>query len=340
MEVFGLPKTAEAVLTTLLTEREVSSWKVAGDGDSTVFILRFNSTQRTTGQPPLHGSWRRKPPCAIQRDRRRAELRRQGQERTQPHNTDNSSSNNDNHGRGQVADTTERKTAVESLVISEASDILLPLPSKIRKDMFDSTRCVSHPVTQDTQPTTRDSARDSDELMETGQACSSASDVSQTVMLVNMPDTCTGGNSGNSGSSEKSASEKTIKIEKLAIEAGIRRYDVDRCVKDITDMRTKTQLCDETRNKIFRKVVLDRRDNREVLVGESDDIIMTYDCQRTGSVLWYVTHGKQPPDPFVVLFQGCLKSLPPADEGKYQREKETMLMLLQTLCHLLSSALN
>ena len=84
MPVVGLPTAAEAALSDLLTTQALTSWKVVGEGDSTVVVLRFHQD----GRPPYHrtmpnslGYFRRKAPCQIKRDEIRSQRRRE--EKTQ-----------------------------------------------------------------------------------------------------------------------------------------------------------------------------------------------------------------------------------------------------------------
>ena len=84
MPVVGLPTAAEASLSDLLTTQALTSWKVVGEGDSTVVVLRFHQD----GRPPYHqampnslGYFRRKAPCQIKRDEIRSQRRRE--EKTQ-----------------------------------------------------------------------------------------------------------------------------------------------------------------------------------------------------------------------------------------------------------------
>ena len=78
MPVTGLPVAAEAVLSSLLSTQELSSWKVASENQTTVVVLRF---KQDGGRPSIaddnsHGHWRRKPPAQIRRDQHRAQKRR------------------------------------------------------------------------------------------------------------------------------------------------------------------------------------------------------------------------------------------------------------------------
>ena len=49
MTIAGLPVHVEAVLSTLLADRHVKSWTVAGEGQDTVFVLRLNPSQQDQG---------------------------------------------------------------------------------------------------------------------------------------------------------------------------------------------------------------------------------------------------------------------------------------------------
>ena len=83
MPVAGLPAAAEASLSSLLASQELSSWKVVGEpGASTVVVLRFCIRG---GRPLLEardvrGTFRRKPPSMVKRDRQRAEQHRRNRE--------------------------------------------------------------------------------------------------------------------------------------------------------------------------------------------------------------------------------------------------------------------
>ena len=48
MTIAGLPAQVEAALTTLLADHYVKSWTVAGEGQDTVFVLRLNSSPRSS----------------------------------------------------------------------------------------------------------------------------------------------------------------------------------------------------------------------------------------------------------------------------------------------------
>ena len=76
MTVTGLPAAADIVLSTLLATETLSSWKVDGNENQTVVVLRF-----TKGQPfamdNAQARFRRKPPAQIARDRKRSQIHRE-----------------------------------------------------------------------------------------------------------------------------------------------------------------------------------------------------------------------------------------------------------------------
>ena len=76
MTIAGLPARVEAVLTALLADRHVTSWKVAGEGQDTGFAFRLNSSQQDRDAAITTGYWRKKKSAAqVRRDRTRAEDR-------------------------------------------------------------------------------------------------------------------------------------------------------------------------------------------------------------------------------------------------------------------------
>ena len=89
MAVVGLPPAVEMMLTSLLAKDELTSWKVAGEpGVDTVVVLRFRPSD---GQPlqasdtRYRGHFRRKPPCQVLRDLKRAQRHREDKKGEQCH---------------------------------------------------------------------------------------------------------------------------------------------------------------------------------------------------------------------------------------------------------------
>ena len=83
MPITGLPVAVEAVLSSLLPTHVLSSWKVAGENDTTVAVLRFKQDGEQAGTSTEHsrGHWRRKPPSQMRRDQQRAQERKQNGEK-------------------------------------------------------------------------------------------------------------------------------------------------------------------------------------------------------------------------------------------------------------------
>ena len=86
MPVAGLPAALEASLSSLLVSQGLSSWKVVGEPGASTVVLRFS---QCNGQPLLEGrnirgTFKRKPPSSVRRDRLRAELHRAKGEQNVP----------------------------------------------------------------------------------------------------------------------------------------------------------------------------------------------------------------------------------------------------------------
>ena len=81
MPVAGLPAAAETAQNALLADNNVSSWRVDGEGDSTVIVLRLkphahSSSANMADSHNTQGQYiRGKPPSQIRRDQERSRLR-------------------------------------------------------------------------------------------------------------------------------------------------------------------------------------------------------------------------------------------------------------------------
>lgn len=334
MEALGLPRAATAVLTTLLAEHSVSSWKLAGEGDTTVFILRL-CIKETTGEQPLQPvAWRRKPPCQRRRDVRRAILHQQqrgnGSRQTSQANVNN------NQVPGQENGRTARKTTNTEV---QASDDLMTVFNEPQIDICQRTQCVSESATHDTRTKTlvaRDSARDKCTKLEVGEACSSASyDSMSRSAVCDKPATCCEDsiNTDDSGI----LAEETINIEHLSETAGIKISIVKKCINQLKDSMIKQQLKDQRRNRTLNRVVVDRRFGGEVLVGDSDDFMITIDCQHGGFFQWFLKHK---PEQYVRHMLPFIEAWPPADAKQYKDVIDRMSNKLDSLCVIFDSMLN
>lgn len=84
MPVVGLPTTLEVTLDALLQHQVPTSWKVTGEGDATVVVIRLTGQPHPAIEQSQPRRYRRKPPSQVNRDRRRAEERRKkAEERTE-----------------------------------------------------------------------------------------------------------------------------------------------------------------------------------------------------------------------------------------------------------------
>jgi len=72
MPALGLPKTVSGILSAILLDYSVISWKVAAENDKPVVVLRFGTSTQQDGEPVINtGTWRRKAPSQIRRDQQR-----------------------------------------------------------------------------------------------------------------------------------------------------------------------------------------------------------------------------------------------------------------------------
>eukprot|EP00745_Piridium_sociabile_P018975 TRINITY_DN28731_c0_g1_i4.p1 TRINITY_DN28731_c0_g1~~TRINITY_DN28731_c0_g1_i4.p1 ORF type:complete len:188 (-),score=34.36 TRINITY_DN28731_c0_g1_i4:214-777(-) len=82
MPVAGLPTALEVSLDALLHQHHLTSWKITGEGESTVVVIRLRNGQAVDNmacqqqQRVTPQYFRKKAPCQVNRDRRRAEERR------------------------------------------------------------------------------------------------------------------------------------------------------------------------------------------------------------------------------------------------------------------------
>ena len=154
--------------------------------------------------------------------------------------------------------------------------------------------------------------------------------MSQSAVYVNKAATCFKDNVNDSGIS----AEESINIEHLA---DINVFDVEKCVKQLTDRQFLGKLTDQTRNRTVNKVVVDRRFGGELLIGESDDFLVTYDCAHDGLFQWFLKHE---PDQYVRHLLPCLQAWPPADAKRYKHATDMLYDKLDTLLCLFNTMLN
>lgn len=375
MAVPGLPRAAECVLTSLLAENHVTSWKVTGDGSTAVFILRLSADNNTTGAPLQRKSWRRKAPCELRRDQDRAQLRhqsRQGQSTNTCVPADSSSvSNTDNNDNPhQPSDNHEIKTTATDKKL-EASKLLMNTTKETVNNLKCVVQCVAnHDVIQckpgyDTRLSTqnkhgtlaRQNAREAGvELVNVEQvACLPSVDVCTMPTLVNTAATCGAVEPCHSdltaqhcdsvvmsdhSDSDMSEEEGETSIEQLAVDGGIKLNEVENCVKQLSDGRTKSRITDERRNRTFTKVVLDHRGGKAILIGESDDFLVSCDLQGQGEFVWYVKQDGRQLEPSAMQLQTCVQRWPPADSEEYGAVIDEVMGNLDILISIFRSLLN
>ena len=334
MAVLGLPRAAESCLTTLLTDHSVTSWKLTGEGDSTVFILRLRPGHDTTGPPLSPVTFRRKPPCAIRRDRERAILRQQ--ERGQPKGAnakaDTTPAIDNSNGREKHTIDSDQEATVCKII--EASELLVTVPSP-------STRHANDTITLSTHHTTHAPAEQETRGERSGSVAGNVgqpADLLAGPVFVNKPDSETLIDD-NSVTTEDEMETEAKDTEQLAAEAGIKVSYVKNYARGQTNRRLIENLKDESRNSVFNKVVVDRRSGDEILTGESDDFVVRYDCQRNGLFVWYL---KEARDSRIVVYdlEKCLRSWPAADAEKYGSDINKMMDKLDTLCCIFQDELN
>eukprot|EP00745_Piridium_sociabile_P013073 TRINITY_DN19614_c0_g1_i23.p1 TRINITY_DN19614_c0_g1~~TRINITY_DN19614_c0_g1_i23.p1 ORF type:complete len:154 (+),score=32.16 TRINITY_DN19614_c0_g1_i23:138-599(+) len=84
MPVVGLPTALEVTLDALLQKNHLTSWKITGENDNLVVVIRMKTSPAADNmacpQPAVSPQYfRKKPPSQVNRDRRRAEDRRWAQ---------------------------------------------------------------------------------------------------------------------------------------------------------------------------------------------------------------------------------------------------------------------
>lgn len=79
----------------------------------------------------------------------------------------------------------------------------------------------------------------------------------------------------------------------LACHAGFKPADIANKLREVLDSFRQKQLRSESRNLAARKVVLDRRYERERLLCESDDLMIIYDCKLQLVLDWFIRKDKR-----------------------------------------------
>ena len=260
MPVTGLPIAAETSLNALLSGHAVSSWKIVGEGDSTVvvFRLKLNSELTTTNMaapmPPVRAHYRRKPPSQLRRDQERAATRQQ-----QHHIPEY-----------QASDIVDNNCA---------GDTPLFLPSW-ESDIVDIPQHEKRPTLE--VHTTADVERtgfmhDQDNLQHTGSGGDNFSVLP-----------C-GGAVGYTASGFSSPPADSLQLQDSSIiNARAAGFNVVKdYVSTLTNRQTQRRLRNTTQNVSFNKIVLCERGSRECFLFESDDLILEYDTMGEDLRFWF-----------------------------------------------------
>jgi len=262
MPVTGLPIAVETSLNALLSGHAVSSWKIVGEGDSTVVVFRLKpipdsttTTNMASAMPSAHSYYRRKPPSQLKRDHDRAVLRQQ-----QHPATDNQASDTQNC----VGDT----------------PLFLPSP-----DFVDISTCENRPMSETPTAPTEDGtgfSHDNGKFAQTG----SKPDTD------NYSELACGGTVDYTTNGISSPSADPLQLTPSCINnaraAGITVNVVKDYVATLSNRSVQIRLRDTRRNVYFRKTVQCNRNNRDFFLFESDDLILEYDAGNGSLVFWYV----------------------------------------------------
>jgi len=134
MSVFGLPKTIDGILTTLLSSHNITSWRVSDEDQNPVVVLRFGPTQQQQdGETQVNsGAWRKKAPSQIRRDQQRAQQKRN----KNVQQTYSTRRKDDVHVKKPNDEEETRKASEITLnsVSSSPSGLFLPSPEMTRND--------------------------------------------------------------------------------------------------------------------------------------------------------------------------------------------------------------
>ena len=270
MPVVGLPTTVEDVLSTLLCNSSVTSWKVAGTEGGSVFVLRLkgNQSQTDSAMTPAPVAWRRKPPSQQLRDQRRAELHY-----TKVGNKDSDTSNFDSFAlqkedvsmcgiRSNENDSNRRPTEVQ--VSDKAKVDVAPL----RAARADDTHAVPHSTVSLLTPT----AVSSEQMFSSEGACGDNRGASEPTGLsgedINTSD----------GETESQSTDDAMGAHQLGT------------VLSALGEEQKHKLLDKTRNIRIRKTMCRAKGGKKTLLAESEDCLLVFDCETFETRLFDVKH--------------------------------------------------
>ena len=291
MPVTGFPATLERTLSALIMDNDISSWKVAGEGDNTTVVLPLKpvsgpATSTTDMVDPVLNRdtqiqyYRRKAPCQVRRDKQRARHHHQRSV------TDDPVPNSD------VFKPTDLSTdlTVNELLSAQYTDTM---------------------QTQTEEPVTQP-ASDSEEDAIHG--------------LVNP--TGTWNSDGTSVTLLQSADTTHCDCDtEENIDGTVGRFStqvVKSYVATLSDKSVQRRLKDRSRNQSFRKVVAHKDDDGDQLICEADDLVLEYWCSdavRPHHMYWYV---KQEPCNMLSEERDKLANLRRGESARRSRHADTL----------------
>lgn len=349
MPATGLPSAVEKLLATLMTDHRVVSWKVTGEGEQSVIVIRLTSCQQDGTAPLPTGHWRRKAPAQVRRDQQRAAQRRaQLQQRPQRsaviktdtvttgtdsennHDTkmsdnatiinnvsDNNIANNNITMTPRFCDKTNDRDRKQrqghlalqaSEILNSPSDLFMPSPDYVHN--YDTPSVSGRNALRDVTQCSASAAR-----MSCIDTCTTVSSHACGEMQLGRSVLCT-----DKMQSRENCDDETeeLYLERLATELGYDAEELKTYVCSLTDRPKLTQLRDARRNKCIRKGVVDTRGGREVLICESEDIVLHYDC-KTEERGWFIkpSSNNQPRTAREDDLLSCLYRWPQVDDPKY-----------------------
>ena len=285
-EATVLPAAVSAAIESLLLDNELTSWKLAFDGKSTVAVLRFTPTIETTNGERTTTSYRKKTASQIRRDQQRSERRHKERENSkcdQKCSVDISS----------VCDAEKSGVACNSDV---PMSVLIDSVSELGR-ISDSTCDTTCP-----QKGARSKPSESDGVLgSTGVPVPSCSfttsvcneDSKRVVVLSN--DSKEGGVSDDESWETRDSDVDAISgdrgaccdVDTAATSAGFEPEQIRARVSGVT-ADCKINLRNRARNQTLTKFVLNNHQGKEQLYCESSDVLLIFDCQSHTVTHWYV----------------------------------------------------
>ena len=261
----------DTALKALLSCHQVLSWRITGDSQYPVISMRLKpASQQSVCQKVEHGEtvvFRRKPPCQIQRDRRRAEEYRTRRDNGVDINTDTETTAQDKKEDAfvhiQNTETTEKPPRSENQNKTCDSVGLLHTSG-------DST---TNTIQRDARTETETAIRD-----ESGGHSSSGMETDSE------NETETNSDSDTDTNPETKATETETESQQMIKNAA------SELVKEAKRLQVRPELLrQKDRNATFKKVVLDwRRSWAPALQCISDDVVVTCDAETGQRVQFYL----------------------------------------------------